>query len=82
VFVDSSVGLPLGTLLDLEIMPGPGAKPIRMKAEVVRVEEEPGVTGSRSTSRAKGMALRFIHSDPNELSRLLALAQQMVDDAK
>jgi hypothetical protein len=77
-FVKTSVGLELGTELALEIAPGPGASPIVMRAEVVRVEEEPGETGSRATTRTKGMALRFLDSDMNEVNRLLNLANQML----
>jgi hypothetical protein len=77
VFVKTSVGLELGTELALEIAPGPGAPPILMRAEVVRVEEEPGATGSKATTRTKGMALKFIDADQAELSRLLNLANQM-----
>jgi hypothetical protein len=78
VFVKTSVGLELGTELSLEIAPGPGAAPILMRAEVVRVEEEPGATGSKATTRTKGMALKFLDTDAGELSRLLNLANQML----
>ncbi len=77
LFVATSVGLPLGTRVELEISPGPSAKPIRVRAEVVRVEEEPGVTGSRATMRTKGMALRFVEVDPNDVTRLLSLAKEL-----
>jgi hypothetical protein len=79
VFVDSTVGLEVGTEVALEISPSPGTPPIRMHAEVVRVEEEPGQTGSKATSRARGMALRFKETDAatGELARLINLAKQM-----
>lgn len=77
LFVATSVGLPLGTQVELEIAPGPSAKPIRVQAEVVRVEEEPGVTGSRATMRTKGMALRFTDGSAQEIQRLLSLAREM-----
>jgi hypothetical protein len=77
VFLDTTVGLELGTEVDLEIAPGPGVKPIKMRAEVVRVEEEPVSTGSKVTTRTRGMALRFLESDSNEIARLLTLANQM-----
>jgi hypothetical protein len=77
VFLDTTVGLELGTEVDLEIAPGPGVKPIKMRAEVVRVEEEPVSTGSKVTTRTRGMALRFLESDANEIARLLTLANQM-----
>jgi hypothetical protein len=77
VFLDTTVGLELGTEVDLEITPGAGSKPIKMRAEVVRVEEEPVSTGSKVTTRTRGMALRFLDSDANEISRLLTLANQM-----
>jgi hypothetical protein len=77
VFLDTTVGLELGTEVDLEIAPGPGVKPIKMRAEVVRVEEEPVSTGSKVTTRTRGMALRFLESEANEIARLLTLANQM-----
>lgn len=77
VFLDTTVGLELGTEVDLEIAPGPGVRPIKMRAQVVRVEEEPVSTGSKVTTRTRGMALRFIDSDPEEHARLLTLAKQM-----
>lgn len=77
VFLDSSVGLPLGTTVDLEISPGPGASAIRISGEVVRVEEEPVGTGSRVTARTRGMALRFVKADPGEVNRLLGLARNL-----
>lgn len=79
VFLDTTVALELGTEVDLEIAPGPGVRPIKMKAEVVRVEEEPVTTGSKVTSRARGMALRFVHADGEDIGRLLALAHQMTE---
>lgn len=82
VFVATTVGLELGVELALEIAPGPGAAPIRMRAEVVRVEEEPVSTGSKVTTRARGMALRFKHADPAELARLLELTERMQREAK
>src|SRR4051794_26812624 len=77
-FVKTSVGLELGTELALEIVRGPGAQPISMRAEVVRVEEEPGETGSKATTRTKGMALRFLASNGSQLTRLMNLADQML----
>src|SRR5688572_10551970 len=81
VFLDTTVGLELGTEVDLEIAPGPGVRPIKMRAEVVRVEEEPVSTGSKVTTRTRGMALRFLDSDPNEIARLMTLANQMHSEA-
>lgn len=80
VFLDTTVGLELGTEVDLEVAPGAGVRPIRMRAEVVRIEEEPVTTGSRVTSRTRGMALRFLDCDPNEVQRLLTLANQMTGE--
>ncbi|MEQ8278135.1 MAG: PilZ domain-containing protein [Deltaproteobacteria bacterium] len=77
VFLDTTVVLELGTEVALEIAPGPGTRPIRMRAEVVRVEEEPVATGSRVTTRTRGMALQFLDSDPHEIQRLVTLAQHM-----
>lgn len=77
VFLDTTVGLELGTEVDLEIAPGPGVRPIKMRAEVVRVEEEPVSTGSKVTTRTRGMALRFVDAESNEITRLLTLANQM-----
>lgn len=79
VFVATTVGLELGTELALEITPGGGAPAILLRAEVVRIEEQPGETGSRATSRTRGMALRFLDADASspEVTRLLSLAKQM-----
>ncbi len=80
VFIDTTVALELGTIVTLEIAPGPGVRPIRMQGEVVRVEEEPVTTGSKVTTRTRGMALRFFDCDPTQISRLMSLAQQMVSE--
>lgn len=80
VFLETTVALELGTEVSLEIAPGPGTRPIRMRAEVIRVEEEPVSTGSKVTTRTRGMALRFLDSDPSEVQRLMALAQHMSSD--
>jgi hypothetical protein len=80
VFLDTTVGLELGTEVDLEIAPGPGVRPIKMRAEVVRVEEEPVTTGSKVTTRTRGMALRFLDCDPTEVQRLMTLANQMQNE--
>jgi hypothetical protein len=77
VFVATTVGLELGTELALEVTSGPGAPPILLRAEVVRVEEQPGLTGSRATSRTRGMALKFIDADDEQITRLLNIAKQM-----
>jgi hypothetical protein len=77
VFLDTTVALELGTEVDLEIAPGPGVRPIKLKAEVVRIEEEPVTTGSKVTTRTRGMALKFLDSDPHEVQRLVTLAQKM-----
>jgi uncharacterized protein (TIGR02266 family) len=77
VFLGTSVGLPPGTEVALEITPGPGSRAIRLRAEVVRVEEELAQRGSRSTTRARGMGLRFLDSDPGEVARLLNLARHL-----
>ena len=81
-FIDTSVGLPVGTEVALEITPGRGAKPIRMRAEVMRVEEEVVSTGSRVTARVRGMGLRFLDSEPSEVARLLSLSKQMTSENK
>jgi hypothetical protein len=77
VFLDTTVVLELGTEVDLEVAPGPGVRPIKLRAKVIRVEEEPVSTGSKVTTRTRGMALEFLDSDPHEVQRLLTLAQQM-----
>lgn len=77
VFLGTSVGLEFGTEVALEITPGPGVRPIKMRARVVRVEEEAVGTGSRVTARTRGMALEFLDSDPGEASRLMALAKHL-----
>lgn len=82
VFLDTSVVLPLGTEIDLEVSPGPGSRPIVLRAEVVRVEEEPVTTGSRITARVRGMALRFKNVDAGEISRLMSLARHLSSEAR
>lgn len=79
LFVDTTVALEIGTELALEVTPGPASAPINFRAVVVRVEEQAGETGSKATTRTRGMALRFVDSpDRNpELARLVGLAQQM-----
>lgn len=77
LYIESTVGLEPGTQVDLEILPGPRVKGIKVKAEVVRIEEEIGETGSRSDGRARGMGLRFVEADPDELRRLVALAEAL-----
>jgi len=82
VFIQTTVGLELATPVALEIAPGRGAAPICLRAEVVRVEEEPAAPGSRTTNRTRGMALRFTGNDADELERLIALAEQMQREAQ
>lgn len=79
VFVDTTVGLEIGTEVSMEISPSPSVPPIHLRAAVVRVEEQAGETGSKATTRTRGMALRFVDTpDKNpELARLVGLAQQM-----
>jgi hypothetical protein len=80
VFIDTTVALPLGTELALEIAPAAGGPAIRLRAEVVRIEEQPGETGSKATSRIRGMALKFLDATGAygpEINRLLGLAKQM-----
>lgn len=81
VFVNTTVALGLGTEVLLEISPGPVARPIKLRAQVVRVEVEPVSTGSRVTARARGMTLRFLESDPSEVSRLTSLAHHLAVDS-
>lgn len=80
LFVATTVGLEAGTLVALDIRPGPGVRPIHIKAEVVRVEEVWGETGSRQDTRTRGMGLRFVAAEPGELARLTALARSMADE--
>lgn len=82
LFVATTIGLEPGTLVALDIRPGPGSRPIHIKAEVVRVEEAWGETGSRQEGRARGMGLRFVASDPKEIDRLLAVARSMAEEAE
>ena len=77
VFIDTTVGLELGTEVALEVSPGPGTRAIKVRAEVVRVEEERVGTGSKVTSRTRGMALTFIEPDPGEMSRLMTLVRHL-----
>jgi len=80
IFVATTVGLPEGTLLSLDVRPGPGLRPIRLQAEVVRVEESWGETGSRQEGRTRGMGLRFVTNEPGEMERLLALARSVAEE--
>jgi uncharacterized protein (TIGR02266 family) len=79
IFIDTSVGLEVGTEVSLDISPGPSALPIRLQAEVVRVEEELPASGSSVTVRVRGMALRFVGAPSHELARLLGLVEYMVE---
>lgn len=81
LYVESTVGFEPGTRVELEILPGPGARGIRVAAEVVRVEEEQAETGSRTDGRSRGMGLRFLEADPREMERLIALAEAMAKEA-
>ncbi len=80
VFIQSTVGLEVGTLVALDVRPGPGARPIHIKAEVVRVEEVPAETGSRQVGRTRGMGLRFVAAEPREVDRLFALATALAQE--
>ena len=82
LFVATTVGLEPGTLVSLDIRPGPGVRPIHIKAEVVRVEESWGETGSRQEGRTRGMGLRFVASEPGEVERLSALARALAAEAE
>lgn len=77
LFVATTVGVEQGSLLELEITPGGGSAPIRVRAEVIRVEEEPARTGSKTTARIRGMALRFIEAEGPEVERLRSLVTSM-----
>jgi len=81
LFVASTVGLTPGTLVALDVRPGPGVRPIHIKAEVVRVEESPAETGSRQEGRTRGMGLAFVASEPGELERLLTIAHAALDES-
>lgn len=82
VFIGTTVALELGTELTLEIAPGPGSRPIKVRAEVVRIEEEPVGTGSKVTARTRGMALRFVEVDAAELQRLVTLSNTLSTEPK
>ncbi len=77
VFIDTTVGLETGTKVELEVSPGPGTRAVKVKAEVIRVEEERVGTGSKITSRTRGMALTFVDPDPGEMSRLMTLVRHL-----
>ncbi|MEL7371318.1 MAG: PilZ domain-containing protein [Myxococcota bacterium] len=77
VFIDTTVGLELGTEVALEVSPSPGSRAIKVRARVVRVEEERVGTGSKVTLRTRGMALSFTEPDPGEMSRLMTLARRL-----
>lgn len=77
VFLATSVGLPVGTVVSLMVSPGPQSPFISLHAEVVRVEHENVGTASRVTAPARGMALRFLPDHQGEVDRLIALAQSI-----
>lgn len=59
VFIETSVGLPIGTPLALEILGVPGGRPITIEGEVVRVEWNAGNTGSTIENGERGLAVEF-----------------------
>ncbi len=77
VFIDTTVVLDKGTRVVLEVSPSPGSRAIRVQAQVAGVEEERVGTGSKVTSRTRGMELTFLDPDPGEMSRLMTLARHL-----
>lgn len=76
VFIETSVGLEVGTEVALEITPGGGVPPIRLLGIVARVEAQPAQSGSKETRRTRGMALRFTSGELGELERLVSLVER------
>lgn len=77
LFIESSMGLELGTEVQLEILPTKGAQPITLVARVVRVEEEAGEKHSKKIRRVRGMALEFVDRDHEEVKRLMELTKRV-----
>lgn len=59
LFIDTTVGLPLGTPVSIEVTVGDGGRPITVEGEVVRVECQTGMTGSKADRRVCGLAISF-----------------------
>ncbi len=78
IFVETTVVFAVGTTVEVEVDPIGQGPTIFLKAEVVRVEEEPGELGSIATvgMRSRGLALRLMDADPDALIRLLSSARQ------
>lgn len=74
VFVDTSVVLPIGTEVAIEIMPGKGTDPVRLRTVVARIEYADAEPASDCAAQVRGMGLRFIGAEPGEIRRLIALA--------
>lgn len=70
VFIETESPLALGTVLTLDVRVEPET-PVRLRAEVVRLEEDP-----------RGMGLRFVDSDPRALVRLLSLVLDTGSDPR
>ena len=77
LFVETSVALEVGTIVSVEILPTKGAQPIRLDAEVVRVEEEAGAKHSKKIKRVQGMALKFVNREQDEVTRLMDLTRRV-----
>ena len=75
VFIETSVGLPLGTPLQLEVRFGPGKPSVVVNGEVIRVEAEMGVTGSTQERRVVGLAIHFQPGQTKAVERLIRQAQ-------
>ena len=64
VFIETSVGLPVGTAVAVGIQLDPRGRSIELEGEVVRVEWQSGTTGSRSERRVQGLAVLFRPGQP------------------
>lgn len=77
VFIETSVGLPLGTPLAIEVAleDPPGRDVVTVEGEVVRVEWQVGRTGSTEERTARGLAVAFVPGQERVVNRLLARAR-------
>lgn len=71
VFIETSVGLPVGTPVAVEVLGVPGGRPVTVDGEVVRVEWNAGNTGSTVENGDRGLAVEF-RSGQDGLQTLIA----------
>lgn len=94
LFLSTTVGLPVGTLVDLEIDVGPTVRPLRFGSVEVPVSSlaSPDLLRFRAevvrveseapgpSGRVRGMGLRFIDPDPDAVQRLVEQAEVATRD--